>query len=725
MRSFVSKLWQVVRPYKTRFFGGVLLGMLAGLKDPMLVGSVWFIFAVVFPQAGSSTISSEDLTNLSALSDKLTQRADSVSTFIWGQLSDATREKLTAREGTDSAAETVEMSLVEDLNWIIRGPLIFDEQRFTNVNLRQESRRLLTTKLQRDERARLNQLLLADAYSAEISASSEQVQQGIEKVAKVSPKFARWLQGSIRNLSEQPSFLAALSIFAILPIALMFGGLVNYGYVYYMQWVGVHSIGDLRSKVYAHLLHLPPGFLQKQSTGELMSRISSDVSMLHSLLSNSLVSIVRDPITLIVLIGTQIMFQPRLTLMSLLILPVSLVPVIIFTKKLKKSSEATQTASAAVFRSMHEGITGARVIKAYNLEPVVLAEFRERIRGYCNQYMRTVRNGEIPGPLIEFCGAIGVTGLLAAIAMTRGDTTAAGFLSFIVSIQMSYTRLKYVVRLFTQVVQAKAASARVFEILDTPSDLPEPAHPKPLTAAGAEIRFENLSFGYDDRKLFENFNLTVKPGQLVALVGQSGSGKTTLTNLLLRFYDPQAGAVKIGGNDIREVTSRDLRSQISVVAQETILFNESIRRNIELGRPGASDAEIREAARHANADEFIEAKPAGYATSIGEKGADLSGGQRQRLAIARAILKNAPILILDEATSALDTESERAVQAALDELMQGRTTICIAHRLSTIQHADVIVVMDQGKIAEMGNHKELLAKGGLYQKLHSLQFRDN
>ncbi len=606
MRSFVSKLWQVVRPYKTRFFGGVLLGMLAGLKDPMLVGSVWFIFAVVFPQAGS-----------------------------------------------------------------------------------------------------------------------EEMQRGIAKINEFAPAIGQWLQDSIASLASEPNLLTALSVFAILPFTLMIGGLVNYGYVYYMQWVGVHSIGDLRSKVYAHLLHLPPGFLQKQSTGELMSRISSDVSMLHSLLSNSLVSIVRDPITLIVLIGTQIMFQPRLTLMSLLILPVSLVPVIIFTKKLKKSSEATQTASAAVFRSMHEGITGARVIKAYNLEPVVLAEFRERIRGYCNQYMRSVRNGEIPGPLIEFCGAIGVTGLLAAIALTRGDTTAAGFLSFIVSIQMSYTRLKYVVRLFTQVVQAKAASARVFEILDTPSDLPEPAHPKPLTAAGAEIRFENLSFGYDDRKLFENFNLTVQPGQLVALVGQSGSGKTTLTNLLLRFYDPQAGAVKIGGHDIREVTSRDLRSQISVVAQETILFNESIRRNIELGRPGASDAEIREAARHANADEFIEAKPAGYATSIGEKGADLSGGQRQRLAIARAILKNAPILILDEATSALDTESERAVQAALDELMQGRTTICIAHRLSTIQHADVIVVMDQGKIAEMGTHRELLAKGGLYQKLHSLQFRDN
>jgi subfamily B ATP-binding cassette protein MsbA len=319
---------------------------------------------------------------------------------------------------------------------------------------------------------------------------------------------------------------------------------------------------------------------------------------------------------------------------------------------------------------------------------------------------------------------LGVTGLLAAIAL-RGETTAAGFLAFVVSIQMSYTKIKYVVRLFTQIIQAKAASARVFQILDTPSDLPEPAHPQPLKAAGAVIQFDGISFGYDGGKLFDKFDLTVQPGQLVALVGQSGSGKTTLTNLLLRFYDPQSGAVRIGGTDIREVTSQDLRSQISVVTQETILFNESIRRNIELGRPGATDEEIRDAAQHAYADDFIRKTPQGYETVIGEKGANLSGGQRQRLAIARAILKNAPILLLDEATSALDTESERAVQAALNELMQGRTTICIAHRLSTIQHADVIVVMDQGRIAEMGTHRELLARGGPYQKLYQLQFRDD
>lgn len=724
MGSFFSNLWQVVRPYKARFFGGTLLGMLAGLKDPLLVASIWFIFAVVFPQAGSTLISDSNLIDVSSLAGKLEKRADPLSSYLWDQLSDGTREKINSFEATKGDADSLRKALASDLNWIIRGPSIFTDERFKDVKLNSETRQLLGSNAKRDELARLNQLLLASAYPNEIYVGMEELQKVLVNVGKYSPPLAHWLRTSINNLAEHPTLLTALSVFAILPLTMLVGGLMNYGYIYYMTWVGVRAIGDLRAKIYRHLLHLPPAFLQKSSTGDLMSRISSDVSTLHNLLSNSLVSIVRDPITLIVLVGSQVSLQPRLTLMSLIILPVSLVPVIIFTKKLKKSAAATQNANAQVFRSMHEGLSGARVIKAYNLEGVVLEDFQERIKGYNSNFMRTTRASEIPGPLIEFFGAVGVTGLLAAIALTRGDTTAAGFITFILTIQMSYTKLKYIVRLFTQIIQAKAASGRVFDILATPSDLPEPAHPKPLRGAGAEINFENLTFGYDGHKLFENLNLTVKAGQLVALVGQSGSGKTTLTNLLLRFYDPQGGAVKIGGTDIREVTSRDLREQIAVVTQETILFNESIRRNIELGRPGASDAEIQEAARHAYADEFIRKTPQGYDTAIGEKGANLSGGQRQRLAIARAILKNAPILILDEATSALDTEAERAVQSALDELMQGRTTICIAHRLSTIQHADVIVVMDQGRIVETGTHKELLAAGGLYQKLHQLQFRE-
>jgi subfamily B ATP-binding cassette protein MsbA len=262
----------------------------------------------------------------------------------------------------------------------------------------------------------------------------------------------------------------------------------------------------------------------------------------------------------------------------------------------------------------------------------------------------------------------------------------------------------------------------VFELLATKNSVPEPAAPKMLHADQADIVFENIDFSFGDKKILQNINLTVKAGQMIAFVGKTGSGKTTLANLLLRFYDPDRGAIKIGGVDLRDVRTHDLRNQIAVVAQENILFNDTIRQNIELGRLGATETEIVAAAKHAHALEFIAQKPEGFDTVIGEKGVSLSGGQRQRLAIARAVLKNAPILVLDEATSALDTESERAVQTALDELMKGRTTICIAHRLSTILHADLIVVLDQGKIVEQGRHDELIERGGVYRKLYELQF---
>jgi ABC-type multidrug transport system fused ATPase/permease subunit len=270
--------------------------------------------------------------------------------------------------------------------------------------------------------------------------------------------------------------------------------------------------------------------------------------------------------------------------------------------------------------------------------------------------------------------------------------------------------------------QARAASERVFELLATRNSVPEPLQPKMLHASHADIEIKGLDFNYGDKSVLRKIDLTVKAGQLVALVGESGSGKTTLANLLLRFYDPARGSIKIGGVDLREVTTRDLRNQIAVVAQENILFNDTLRRNIELGRLGATIEEITAAAKHAYALDFIQQKPDGFDTVIGEKGVSLSGGQRQRIAIARAVLRDAPILILDEATSALDTESERAVQAALDELMKGRTTICIAHRLSTIMHADLIVVMKQGEIVEMGRHEELVRRGGVYHKLYELQF---
>jgi subfamily B ATP-binding cassette protein MsbA len=382
-----------------------------------------------------------------------------------------------------------------------------------------------------------------------------------------------------------------------------------------------------------------------------------------------------------------------------------------------------QNQSADLMQVMSESFSGHRVVKAYNLENVVTDEFRRTARKSIGQYMRIVRASELSSPIIDFLAAIGVAlALLYMIYLAHAHPNPGDFIQLAGSIFYMYAPMKNLTRLHNQLTQARAASERVFELLATKNSVPEPAAPKMLHADKADIVFENLDFNYGEKAVLRNINLTVKTGQLVALVGASGSGKTTLANLLLRFYDPTHGNVKIGDVNLRDVSTRDLRNQIAIVTQETILFNETIRRNIELGRPGATNDEIITAARNAYAYDFIMEKPNGFETLVGEKGVALSGGQRQRLAIARAVLRNAPILVLDEATSALDTESERAVQAALDELMKGRTTLCIAHRLSTIFNADMIVVLDKGRIVETGRHDELVRRGGIYQKLYELQF---
>jgi subfamily B ATP-binding cassette protein MsbA len=536
------------------------------------------------------------------------------------------------------------------------------------------------------------------------------------------PSWLSWVKDSFVSLQTHlanhvaESKTTLILLVSLIPLVMLLRGIINYLNSYLMNWVAIRAVCDLRARLFAQLQDQPLSFLSRLSTPELMSRIG-DAGVLQNMIAVSMVTIIREPVTAMTLFAAACGIDWKLTLAALAVLSLCGIPISIYNKKVRHSGAANQTEAAALSKVMFEAFAGNRIIKAYNLERIMSERYAQTLKKYVSHYMRVVRATETPGPIIEFVGAVGVAILLVYLA---GSKSAAASAAFIFALLSMYKPIKATIRVQSQLHQARAATNRLFELLATPNGMPDPPNPLQLQAAGADIHFDNVSFGYDEKTVLHGIQLRVKPGQMVALVGATGGGKTTLTNLLLRFYDPTGGAVRIGGTDIRQVTLRDLRSQIAVVTQDVILFNDTIRNNIAYGRPGASQAEIEDAARHAFAHDFILEKPKGYDSVIGERGTDLSGGQRQRLAIARAILKDAPILILDEATSSLDNESERLVQKALDELMKGRTTVCVAHRLSTVRNANVIVAIERGEIVEMGRHEDLLQRGGVYHKLYKL-----
>ena len=541
-----------------------------------------------------------------------------------------------------------------------------------------------------------------------------------ERLAALVPEF---------DAPKPNDVLGWVLIIGAIPAIMLVRNTLQYLSIYLTNWSAMHAIADIRTKLFSHLQNLSLGFFNKASTGDLIARITNDTQVLYGIVGSSFASAVKDPVTILCLLTYLLAANTTLTLISIVVFPVCIVPIVIFGRKVRKSARAVQEYNSDLTSLMHESFTGNRVVKAYNLEETVSSEFRSITKKYVGQMLRVVRANEIPSQMMEFFGAAGIALVFLYVQHSMQflpkdqQPKSEDFLTFVLAIVMMYPPIKAFTRLHNQVHQARAASERVFELLAIQNTVVEPTEPKMLHASHADIEFQNVDFNYGEKPVLRNINLTVKAGQFVAFVGQSGSGKTTLANLLLRFYDPVGGVIKIGGVNIRDVTTRDLRNQIAVVTQETVLFNDTIRRNIELGRPGATEEEIIAAARHAHAYDFIMEKPEGFAAVVGEKGMQLSGGQRQRLAIARAMLKDAPVLVLDEATSALDTESERAVQVALDELTKGRTTFCIAHRLSTILHADVIVVMNEGRIVETGRHEDLVKRGGTYQKLYELQFK--
>ena len=540
------------------------------------------------------------------------------------------------------------------------------------------------------------------------------------------PTFmAGWARGMVDGVAGMDRSTAMVWGIALIPLVMLMRGVFEYVGAYSMTWAATQTMAGVQQAVFRHLHGLSMGFFGVNRTGELMSRISNDPAMLRHAVSHGFSVAVRDPVQVLVLAGLLVMQQPRLMALSLSLLPVCVVPVVVYGRKVRKASQASQAHVAEQASTMNESFSGQRVVKAYGLEGYMIGRFARASQRFVSETMRAVRGIELPGPMIEFAGSLGMSGVFIYVALTPSTGVTAGdFLQFVLGLFMLYKPIKELSRLQALLQQARAASQRVFDLLATRPDITDPERPVPIDARGRDLVLDGVTFAYEERPVLRDVSMRIAAGSFVAVVGPSGSGKSTLAALLLRLHDPQQGSIRMGDLDIRRARMSDVRAQFAVVTQEPVLFSESIATNIGLGREGASREDIERAARMANAHEFIMERPGGYDAPVGDRGSALSGGQKQRIAIARAILRDAPVLVLDEATSALDSESERAVQEALERLMVGRTTVCIAHRLSTVLKADRVVVMEDGRIVETGTHGELLLRGGLYARLYQLQAGD-
>ncbi len=494
---------------------------------------------------------------------------------------------------------------------------------------------------------------------------------------------------------------------------------------YLLSVTGEGVVADLRRRLFGHLLTLSPSFYETHRTGELTSRLSSDVSTVQGAVSTALAQLFSQSLTLVGAVVILIVTNPRLSLVMLSIVPVVVLAGVFFGRLLRKVSREFQDRVARANGTAEEAISGIRVVQSFTAE----GQERARYGGLIGESFQVavrrarIRAGFVPSVIFAMFSALGVVLWYGGRLVLAGQLTPGGLISFLFYTVSVAAAIGAFTGLISQFQEALGASSRIFELLDQQSALTEPVKPEPLGPVEGRVTFEDVSFAYGDQRVLRDLNFEVQPGQVVALVGPSGAGKTTLVNLIPRFYDVTAGRVRLDGHDLRQLALHDLRANIGLVPQETLLFSGTIAENIRYGRPDATDAEVQDAARAANAHGFVTALPDGYGTVVGERGLKLSGGQRQRVAIARALLKDPRVLILDEATSALDSESEALVQEALDRLMVGRTTFVIAHRLSTIRNAHRILVLDAGQIVEDGAHAELLARGGLYRDLYERQFR--
>ena len=538
--------------------------------------------------------------------------------------------------------------------------------------------------------------------------------------------YLPWIiKDMIDKVLAEKDFLMLNVIAAGIVITFLIRGIFYYGQSYLVSFVGERVIIDVREILFKKFQRLPLSYFDRHQTGEIMSYITNDVAALQNALVDRLIELVTESSIFVGSLVMMFLLDWQLSLLTLITVPLVGEAMKIFGRKMKSSGAVIQERLADITALMQESISAVRVVKSFVREDFEIQRFtRENDLNFRAQ-MKSVQIQSLLTPTVEFLAALAVTVIVwfGGYEVVNGNITAGALVAFLTYAVNLANPVKRISRVYGTIQKAMAGAERVFGIMDMPEAIADKPEAKAMPAVKGYVEFDDVTFGYkDDIPALEHISFKAEPGQMIAFVGPSGAGKSTIANLIPRFYDVNGGAIRIDGQDVRDVTMSSLREQIGIVPQETMLFSTTVRENIRYGRLDATDEELVQAAKDANAHEFIMQLPEGYDTKIGERGLNLSGGQRQRIAIARAILKNPQLLILDEATSALDTESEKIVQAALDRLMVGRTSFVIAHRLSTIFNADQIYVIEKGHIREHGTHEELLALGGLYSSLYNIQF---